>query len=860
MRSKFLLVMVILLSTMTLRGQEENRVLDGISGKLKEFREAFPLEKVTLLTDKEVYSPGAIVWFTTLVTDRSANLPSRHSPEITVKLYDASGNVIAGDRYLLSDGRSDGDLLLPDDLPLGRYYLAAYTPLQANPENVYIKPLIVDRFYESDALVTFAEPSAIHAAGREAAIVLNVTDYSGNPADRFQLIYELRQGGKKLADGKVRSDKGKAVITAMMPPKTGSIPVELLVSHPKNLWTRKLTLLTDNDEIQVRFYPEGGHLTGTTPQKMGFYATARDGVPVELDGDVVDSGGEIVARAKSFAPGYGLFPFKGTAGGKYHLVVTSEYGKGQRFVLPDTEEDQLALMVQKTDTAWVTADLITAPVATPRKLAVTATRGAMLLWAANIEVSSTARIRIPVSQLESGLIQLSVFDASAKPLSSRLVYIAGKKKLSVKIDAERSGEEHVKITVLTTDENRQPVDARVILSVADKMRRTLPPHALSSYTDLNSELRNPAPPLVVNTADLSLSGVALDYTLICNDLRCFSWDKVLSVNELQDKNLLNSMGLSGRVTDKKGNALSGAKVSIMDLRDMQLFSAVAGDDGRFEIPAVQPVDISDFNISATDAHGKGNFQVTLDPLFAEKVGMKVSALDHACQRMEAPRENIAAYLSANAGLLAPQPAFRPIAAGGGTRKEDSYKRLLQNSTSLLEVIKSMRPFTLINGQIVFPGTMNSINAQTGALIVVDGQKMGTQVDILNSISTFDVDKINISTDPMDIQKYTGLNNVGVIEITTRRGEIASTPEGIPEQEVLHSDGYRVPRNFLTTDALESGGDKDLRTTLFWDTALRTGTTGTKVFSVPLSDIRSGFIIRADAVTGEMVTGTAVSEF
>lgn len=859
MRSKFLLVMAILLATMTLRGQEDNRVLDGISGKLKEFREAFPLEKVTLQTDKEVYSPGAIVWFTTMVTDRSANLPSRHSPEITVNLYDASGNVITGDRYLLSDGRSDGDLLLPDELPLGRYYLAAYTPLQANPENVFIKPLIVDRFYESDALVTYADPSAIYAAGREAAIILNVNDYSGNPADRFQLLYELRQGGKKLADGKVRSDKGKAVITVMMPPKTGSIPVELLISHPKNLWTRKLTLLTDSDEIQLTFYPEGGHLTGTTPQKMGFYATARDGVPVELDGDVVDSGGEIIARAKSFAPGYGLFPFKGTAGGKYHLVVTSEYGKGQRFALPDTEEDQLALMVQKIDSAWVTADLITAPVTTPRKLAVTATRGAMLLWAANIEVSSTARIKIPVGQLENGLIQLSVFDASAKPLSSRLVYIAQQKKLSVKIDAERSGEDHVKITVLTTDENRQPVDARVILSVADKMRRILPPHALSSYYDLNNELRNPAPPLVVNTADLSLSGVGLDYTLICNELRCFSWDKVLSVNELQEKNLLNSMGVSGRVTDKKGNALSGAKVSIMDLRDMQLFSAVAGDDGRFEIPAIQPADISDFNISATDAHGKGNFQVTLDPLFAEKVGLKVSALDHACQGIDAPRENIAAYLSANPGLLAPQPSIRPMAAGGSTR-EPSYKRLLQNSTSLLEVIKSMRPFTLMNGQIVFPGTMNSINNQTGALIVIDGQKMGTQVDILNSISTFDVDKINISTDPMDIQKYTGLNNVGVIEITTRRGEMESSAEGTPVQEVIHSEGYRVPRNFLTTDALESGGDQDLRTTLYWDTALRTGTTGTKVFSVPLSDIRSGYVIRAEAVTGEMVTGTAVWEF
>lgn len=140
--------------------------------------------------------------------------------------------------------------------------------------------------------------------------------------------------------------------------------------------------------------------------------------------------------------------------------------------------------------------------------------------------------------------------------------------------------------------------------------------------------------------------------------------------------------------------------------------------------------------------------------------------------------------------------------------------------------------------------------------------MGTQADVLNSLSPFDVDKINISLDPIDIQKYTGLNNVGLIEITTKRGNSGvASPQQLPAvPEVTYSNGYRVPRDFLTTDALENQSGKDLRTTLYWDPSLKTGNQGARVFSVPLSEVRSGFVIRAEGFTGEMTTGSADSEF
>ncbi|HNX79081.1 MAG TPA: hypothetical protein PKJ24_04330, partial [Prolixibacteraceae bacterium] len=115
---------------------------------------------------------------------------------------------------------------------------------------------------------------------------------------------------------------------------------------------------------------------------------------------------------------------------------------------------------------------------------------------------------------------------------------------------------------------------------------------------------------------------------------------------------------------------------------------------------------------------------------------------------------------------------------------------------------------------------------------------------------YDVDEIKISTDPMDIQKYTGLNNVGVIEIVTKRGTMVapSTANQVPKEE-LYKDGLRIPRNFLTADALAGQSGQDFRTTIYWNPDLDTGNAGSVTFSVPLSEIKSGFVVTAEGLTG-----------
>ena len=152
-------------------------------------------------------------------------------------------------------------------------------------------------------------------------------------------------------------------------------------------------------------------------------------------------------------------------------------------------------------------------------------------------------------------------------------------------------------------------------------------------------------------------------------------------------------------------------------------------------------------------------------------------------------------------------------------------------------------------------------AQSGALIVIDGQKMGTQIDVLQSLNPHDIEKISISLDPMDIQKYTGLNNVGVIEIETKRGEqVADIPGITPPKAILVQEGYRIPRDFLSGEALRGQQGRDLRTTLYWNPSIRTGPAGTFSFTIPTSEIVSDFVISAEGTGPDGLPGSCRKVF
>ena len=854
----FVALALIMLNT---SAQETANILDRISEALPVYFGANPLEKVFVHTDKEIYAPGEIIWFSAWITDRASFDFGNLSPDVNVNIYNADGQFITGDKFLISGGRVNGDMKLPAILSAGRYYLTASTPLQLHPEEAFIKPIIINQAYGQEAMVTLARPEMVYPAGVEINIDLLVKDHSGQPVDRYNFDYSIIHGSQSLGSGKTRSSDGIASVSVKIPENAGNEPVVLTLSHPRNLWSEKHNLLTEADKLDIKFYPEGGNLIYNLPVKMGFYVTAQGSRPVDIEADILDTDGQIVGKTTTFLPGFGLFPFMAEPGKNYRLVITSSYGKGQNFELPGQLQDKVSLSVTRADDGFLNADIV-APDQKPRQLAVAVTENFNMIWAANFEVAKSARVRIPTVDFDQGIQLITVFDQNGSVLASRMVYTPVKNRINTQVSSEVV-DSQVKITVQSKYPEENSALSNLLVSVADKSRKTTNRNTLESYFLFAGELKNP----IAHQAGLfeteSNVPTAIDFILIANELKCFSWENLLNKENAEALTFLERKGIRGQVVNRRGDQVGSAKISLLNSRDMQMYSATADNQGNFIFPSLNPVDLSDYTITATDERGRGVLTVRLEPSFSDQIGAAIKKWDPLFYSLNKFSSQTPAYYLANPGFIVKAPAIvrTPAATTTGKPRNDSYKSLLQSATSLLEVIKMMKPYQLMGGQIVFFGTQNSFHHQSGALIVVDGQKMGTSADILNTIPPNDVESINISLDPMVIQKYTGLNNVGVIEINTKKGDYNKVPVAqIPAPENIYKDGYRVPRSFLSTDGINYVSGKDLRTTLFWNPGLVLNREGIATFVIPLSEVKTEYLITVEGMDNQGRFSKATSVF
>ena len=64
--------------------------------------------------------------------------------------------------------------------------------------------------------------------------------------------------------------------------------------------------------------------------------------------------------------------------------------------------------------------------------------------------------------------------------------------------------------------------------------------------------------------------------------------------------------------------------------------------------------------------------------------------------------------------------------------------------------------------------------------------------VLDNVSPYNIETINVSTNPADVQKYTDLNSIGLVEITSNaKNEIDNKPARISfSQSNFSSDAWR----------------------------------------------------------------------
>ena len=853
---KALSVLIFSLFAVLILSAQEVSPIPKIGSQLNEYFSAFPREKVFLNTDKTQYKPGETVWFSAFVTDGNNQLINDENRQLMVRLFNEKGDAITTDIFRISHGTAPGNLLIPDSLRKGLYVLIAYTPSQNSPEEFASVVLQIDPEYSNQWIADMTCRDSISTAGKQNELHINLRDKSGDIQKNTKFKYEFRNGNLVLEKNKLKTNaSGEATIPFTIPEKTNGEPFTLSISDLNDGQQQQVFLPADTDPLSIRFYPEGGNLIAGTPSKIGFTAFNKWGIPVDIQGSIVDREGKTIAMVQTFTKGLGLIQVINDGTQKYKLVLSGKTGQKQSFKIPLPLENGLALSVIKTDPEFITANLIFDD-KQKHQISVTASNYENLYWAGDLEINSLGRIKIPEENIPQGIHLLSVFSFDGNLLAERMIFVDKNQYLNIEILPENASLEtnqEMKIKIRLSDENKQPVAGNISVSISDKMRNKTEKIRIDQYLATSSELETPFS-IISDAFEGQLTNSALlDVFLISNRLKGFDWENIkhFQTGTNPANNSPNS-AISGVVTDKNGVKVNKAKVSLVNNRNMQLFTTTTDTQGFFSFPGLNAINSADFSLKATDQDGKRVLNAVFSKNFENRLSDYVRAIGLKHQLTNCEQHISETYFRNNSFLFQ-----RPIKVEKvNTNSLDNQRKMLSTATDILDVIKTIKPYKIMNSQIVFFGSENSLTQQGGALLVIDGQQVGTDISAVQNVSPTQVDHINISTNPMDIQRYTGLNSVGIIEIFLKK---APPLESVSKENTQnnYSGGFRVPSSFQA----EGGKQKNnTSTTLLWIPDQALNESGEFGFSVSSGKVISDFVIEVQGITPDGKLGSGKATF
>ncbi|MDA3879519.1 MAG: carboxypeptidase regulatory-like domain-containing protein [Prolixibacteraceae bacterium] len=729
--------------------------VDSMFARLENYKHEHQHIKTLLLTDKDIYAPGEKIWYKislhNILTESLAD-----NQVLIVMLKTDQGEVVIDQKLVTgSDNNSQGSLTIPSWTPEGNAYLLAYTSeaLSMNGSALSaLKPIFINRLERNDFVIGAQLSKKLHKPGEKVNLSVNVKPVT-NSSRKERISITLFDGNKEIFTDKQRVEtEQNTVFTYQIPNEINRGLYFVVETIGRGSFSTKVRVPTTADKISMHFYPEGSNIISNLQQRIVYRAFDTYGLPVEVEGSIYDQTGHQTGLAKLLKNNMGLISLMPSAQNTYHLKIESAYGKGQQITLPRPQINTSAIHLVKSDEEHIRIDVLSNGSIIENELILMAVQRGTVVLDNSFIADSKNSFQLAAQSLPRGIISFLVYSPENGIISERLIYNG----LSVPADniditvsngtplAISEFDLTVKIDTTNLPGEEYYVDIKVVdkQNIIDKAQK-------KDFDFLKFPLFDYPPQNV-------LTQYVTNIELIGNEFPYFSYQKIFNGIE---KAKSSEKGIGGTVLNKEGEPVPNANVILKHPQYPSPYTVQTDSSGRFTFGGVSRSD--EMVIKAVTDNGKKEHSIVFEPGFNEAI--EDIYLKKLFQRSVLYHPDTYEYNEQNKGLLA---SIGTETKNKRPTQPSPAERMLKSGSSILEVIKMMKPFDIVNNQIVFFGSQNSLNFQQGALIVIDGQKAGTGIDVLSQLSPANVSSINISTSPIDIQRYTGLNSVGIIEINT----------------------------------------------------------------------------------------------
>lgn len=181
----------------------------------------------------------------------------------------------------------------------------------------------------------------------------------------------------------------------------------------------------DNKTV-LKFFPEGGDMVADLSNPIAFKAVDSYGFPVDVKGVVKDAKGKQVAAFNSVHDGMGKFDLEPLANTTYYAEWQDGKGKSYKTDLPAARPNGALLQLignEKLQSFIIKRSSNATPEL--QKLYLVGNMYQQVVYKATINLSTNFMTSgtIPLTELPSGILEMTLFNSKWEPLAERIVFI-----------------------------------------------------------------------------------------------------------------------------------------------------------------------------------------------------------------------------------------------------------------------------------------------------------------------------------------------------------------------------------------------------------------------------------------------------
>lgn len=426
-------------------------------------------------TDKPIYRVGETVYIRTVVLSAIDNIPNKITDTSTVvKIKGPKGDVVYEGMATGVDGAIGFQWNVPEDLAGGEYTAHVSNPLIGVPESTRTFDVRAFRVPRLKTQIEFMRDG--YGAGDTVHASVSIERAEGGVPSDASVYAIARVDGEEIfrSAGLSITEDGIVATQFELPEEIvhgeGSLSFVIEDGGVVESAIRSLPLLLQ--KLDIEFFPESGDLIAGLESRVYFQVLLPNGKPADVKGRIVELQGDkpsaiTVAKFSSKHEGRGMFTFTPTKGVSYAAVFDAPSGISVAQPLPLQKNKGAVLSSAKPAFEFnepIEFTLLSNSVAKPAR--VTLHKREVLLDSQDI-IGNVIRLNAKDAE---GVLIATVWNANGQPMAERLVFRHPRFGLNVELnvsDGPLNPGGEVSIDILTTDNNGNPVEAVVGITVSD---------------------------------------------------------------------------------------------------------------------------------------------------------------------------------------------------------------------------------------------------------------------------------------------------------------------------------------------------------------------------------------------------------